>query len=116
MLKCRCNEMERCNRDIGRLVHAVARCIDIGKKKEVVNVDSQTINGYSVESLTSDIQMEMSCAVKGVDKELGTNTDRVIFTITSYENSLRNAYSALQKEDAAYHEELLRLQQEAGQE
>lgn len=65
------------------------------------------------ESLAPDIRLENSCALADLNKGLATDTNAVLFTINSYINSLRNAYTALQKEDETYHEELLLVQQEA---
>ncbi len=115
MAKCRCDEMWRCNRDIGKLVHAAAKCGDINKRNDIMHTKVSTTERHVAESLAPDIRLNNSYALTVLDKGLSTDTNAALFTINSYINSLRNAYTALHNEDATYHEEILLAQKEAAE-
>lgn len=112
MAKCRCNEMWRCNRDIGKLVYVAAKGGDINKRNELMDTEVGTTESHVAESLAPDIRLDNSCVLADLNKGLATDTNAVLFTINTCINSLRNAYIALQKEDETYHAELLLVQQE----
>ena len=114
MEKCRCEEMARCNRDIFKIQQAISKShylYTMGSEihKQVKEVSEDTGNSLSMKNLTPTCFL-----VKRIDGKLEETTGDLWYMAKSYLQSLRNAHTAMQKEDTLYHEHI-RLETEQEQ-